>query len=506
MATAAGPASGPLGATVARGALWTIGAAGANKVVTLGGQFALAWLLVPEDFGVAAMALSVGALTTVLSSYHLGFVLIQRRVRIRENAGQVFWLALALGMTAGILLAFLAPLGARILGEPRVVPLILVVAVASPVQAFSVVFSAALSQDLRFRAISLTNFGSGLLYTGLAVVLAATGSGAMALVLPILAQAIYSAIVMRALTGPVVLGRPLPRRWPTFLAPAFLLMVSTAFEAIRTQGTPLVIGAIHGPSVTGLFSWGFAMATQAVFLVAASLMGVFFPSLAKLNEEPRRQAQAFLRASRMLLLITGFVCSLQFLAAPWFVETLFEPKWHASVTVVRTASLGLLFQPMAVLTTALLLARERNRPLVLLSAGMASMALLGALAGAVMGGVGEIALAVSLAFAAGNVLAGAVGYASIGAAPWSMVMDVARMGAPAAGALVTGQVVQMLAPADGGVIVPALSVILGVCAFYVVGRQVCPDELRTLRESLVRVVRPSREVRTGLRGIERSRA
>jgi hypothetical protein len=113
-----------LGTTVLKGSIWTVSAAAANKIVTLLGQLALAWLLVPDDFGLAALALSFSTIATLFSAASFRTLLIQRREDFTKLSSDVFWLGLCVQVIGGLLIFFLAPFGAQWFGDERVASLI----------------------------------------------------------------------------------------------------------------------------------------------------------------------------------------------------------------------------------------------------------------------------------------------------------------------------------------------------------------------------------------------
>src|SRR5712692_5445687 len=374
-----------VGAQAARGAFWTILFSVLNKCVTLGSQIALAWFLLPEDMGVVALTLSITSVVSTFCAFNLAKVLIQRRDSFQQDAGQVFWLALAMNVTASLLLVALSPIGASLFKEPRVTSLTLVAA-AIPFMALPTIYVAALYRDLRFKSIAMIQFGEGALRSGAAVALAALGGGALSLVLPLVPGAIYSTVAFRWAAGRLPLSRPAPRTWPALLTPALWLMLQTLFVAVQAHGTNFVIGITHNSTVAGFYFWGFSISSQAMFLLAANLQGVLFPVLSKVNDDPLRQYLAFRKACQALTVIAVPVCVLQTVLARPLIELAFADRWARSIPVVEWLSLGFLTQSLTVLASSLLLARGRFglcAALTGLSAAMVTAAAtIGALTGA----------------------------------------------------------------------------------------------------------------------------
>lgn len=115
------PRTASLGTQAVGGAFWTLLFSALNKVITFGGQIALAWFLLPEDMGLAGMALSVASIVSIVSGTNLTILLIQRKETFEENASEIFWLSLTMNIIATLFLVTVSPLAGHLFKEPRVV-------------------------------------------------------------------------------------------------------------------------------------------------------------------------------------------------------------------------------------------------------------------------------------------------------------------------------------------------------------------------------------------------
>jgi O-antigen/teichoic acid export membrane protein len=437
---AAAPAveAAPVGNQAARGALWTIFFSALNKTVTLGAQTALAWFLLPEDFGLVALTLSIASFASLVCGSNLKNLLIQRSANFDQEASQVFWLSLTLNVIAAGLLLLLSPVAGSLLHQPRIVPLILVAALAAPLQALPTIYAASLNRQLRFRQIAAIHFGTGLVQNGSAVLLAWWGLGAYALVLPLLLMALFLAVAFRLAAGRIPLGRPQPRLWCSMFSPVSWLMLNALFASTQIYGANFVIGLTHAsPAITGFYYWGFSVSSQAIFLLATNLQGVLFPILSKLNEDTARQLHALRKACQMLLVLTAPVCVLQILLAQPVIALLFRDRWLPSVPVVQWLSAALITQPLGLLASSMLLARGRFRRLASTNALSAILLVVAAAVGAQCGDHAVIARFTSGALLLANAVAGWVVYREFGLGLKDLLGTAA---APVGAALVAGAV------------------------------------------------------------------
>lgn len=387
-----------VGARTAEGAFWTIGFAVLNKAVAFASQIALAWFLLPKDVGLVGMALSITSIAALISGMNLKNVLIQRQEHFEREVGQVFWLSLLMGLTGSLLLVAAAPVAGHIFNDQRVVPLILLISISNFLGSAPAVYSAVLSRDLRFRPVATMHLIAGLTNNLGAVALAALGFGPHSLILPLIASAAFALAAHRLYAGRVVIPRPAPAQWPGLLRPAGLLMLNSMLVALFAYGANFMIGVQHNATVAGYYFWGFSIASQAVFLLAANLQGVLFPALTKLNAEPKRQSEAFRKSCLVLLVATVPMCVLQMLLAEPAIRLLFHARWLPAAGVVQALSIGLLTKAININASALLMAHGAFGALCWLTGASALLTL------AAAGVAGSFGDHTTVAFAVGGVM------------------------------------------------------------------------------------------------------
>jgi O-antigen/teichoic acid export membrane protein len=404
-----------VGGRAARGAFWTLAFSILGKCATLGCQIGLAWFLTPEHFGLASLALSVTALTSITGGTNLKNILIHRGNRFESEAGQVFWLSLTLSVSAGVLLAVSAPLAAQIFHEPRVIPLLYILALTAPFQSLPTIYSASLGRQLRFKASAAVHFIGAFAQSSFAVFLAWQGYGVYSLILPVLAVALVMAVTFRLVAGPIAIERPVLSRWRNLLSPMSWLMTNSLLLILQTYGVTLVIGSVEKSATTaGFYSWGYAVASQAVFLLATNLQSVLFPVLTRLQHDPDRQFEAFRQSGRTLLAVVIPLCLAQTIFGPKIISLLFHERWNDAIPVIQWLSVGLCLQPLSTLTTSLLLARGGYRTLAALNGGFACCIPVAALIGAHLGNQHQIAICVGLSLVLMNLVSGAVAVRTLG--------------------------------------------------------------------------------------------
>lgn len=113
---------------IARGAGWMVLSRAVDRSMGLISTLVLARLLIPGDFGIVAMSMSVVALIELLSAFNLSLALIQRHEPPRELFDTAWTLNLLLAVGCALLMCALAYPAALFFREPRLALVILALA------------------------------------------------------------------------------------------------------------------------------------------------------------------------------------------------------------------------------------------------------------------------------------------------------------------------------------------------------------------------------------------
>ncbi len=386
----------------AEGAAWNISLAFSNKIITGIGQVILVWLLKPSDMGLAGMAMAIAGFTAFLSAGWLGDVLVQRGNYARE-AGQGFWLSIGLYFSMGLLICAIAS-GIYLFGQRDLFGLLLTMGICSLASVFSPVLYGHLKNDLDFKNMAVANLLEGFAYTGFSVVLAKFGFGPYSLILPALPRAVIGSAYIFWREGFPSIEAPRFDLINELLRPTLSLSLTGFCIGLQMQAPVFFVGLVTNSTTTGLFAWGWTIASQAVFLFAVNLRQVLMPVIAKMTMDQVRQSIASLKAARVLTIFLTLVCGSQAILAKPILFNFFPEKWHDAYRVITWISLSLGFQGILISCSAWLNAIGQYKNLLLVNAGQAILASIGAFWGAKLNALEGAAVGASLGMGLGGFL------------------------------------------------------------------------------------------------------
>jgi len=324
-----------------------LGWSGLSQVLRQGLQIGisilLARLVAPGDFGALAMVMVFSGFAASFSDLGLGAALVQKQDAQPRHAATVFCLHLAVGILLALLLAGTAPLIAGFYHNPRLTALCRGIAPVFVLNAFSGVPMAQLQKVMAFRQIARIETSAMLAAGVTAVFFALNGWGIWSLVI----QALLAAAITAILSS-------LQSRWHLSLAFDIsawreLSRFSSALTGynfinywIRNLDN-LIVGKFIGPVALGLYSRAYNLMLYPITQVSGTVSRVMFSAMASIQDQTGRLREIYLRAARLIALVTFPIMAGMSVLADLFVVTIFGPAWADAAGVLRIlAAVGML--------------------------------------------------------------------------------------------------------------------------------------------------------------------
>lgn len=325
-------------AVLLRGVVWM----GITRVVVnaigLISAVVLARLLMPEDFGLVALASAAAAIFTAISELSLSKALVQHADPQADHFHTVWTMNAIRGLLLALVIVALGPLAAYFYGDPRLAAVMAGFAVGSLVSGLINPQLALFERRLEFRQWILLSGGEKLAGFVASTVVAVIYHSYWALVVgTVTSQAIR--VVVSYLLIPY---RPTVRlnRYRELLSFSIWLTFGQCIQAISWRADPLLLGAFLPTKVVGYFGMGSRVSNLVVTESLQPVMEVLFPGFVQIRNDPDRLRQAYLRAQGMLCLVAlpigfGFAA----VSKP-FVMVFLGEQWLPILPVIRVFAIA----------------------------------------------------------------------------------------------------------------------------------------------------------------------
>jgi O-antigen/teichoic acid export membrane protein len=362
------------------------------------GTIVLARLLRPADFGLLAFGFAILLLGNYLATAGLGAALVRRpeeptRAELGNVLGYQLLATVALASAIGVV-------GLMVGGAGEIAA---IMAVSLPLTAMRVPTGVMLERHLRYGPMVRAEILETVVYNGGAIALVLAGAGVWGVAAATVTGPLVGTVILVA-GGPV--GIPRPRfSWPE-LRP--IVRFGLTFQSVslastvRDQGLNVVVGAVGGAGVLGIWALGYRL-LQTVLVLLEALWRVSFPAMARLVEMGDDATRLLERALRLSSVAIGIPVAVLAGTAGAFVPTVFGAHWASTIPVLPLGAAALMISgPVSTTVTGFLFAKGDAGSVlrvVLLQAGLwigVSAALLPFL-GATAAGIGMICGALSVA-------------------------------------------------------------------------------------------------------------
>ena len=328
-----------------RGMVWVAWGSGAMAVLKVVVLVLLTRLLSPADFGLVGAALVVIGFSLNFSQVGLGPAVVQRSVLEPRHVSTAFVASTALGFIVGAVIWLCAPLIAQFFHMEHLTPVVRWLALVFPISGVGTVPDSLLTRDLRFRLIANRDVlayavGYGVIGIGLALL----GWGVWALVTAQLAQTALRTAILLWAAHPFVSARP---TWASFLE---LMEYGVGQSAARmgvilaNQLDNMVVGRWLGTIALGLYSRAYQLMAVPTGLLGDVLDRVLFPTMARVQDDPRRLGSAYLQGVAVMALVTLPAGVIIAVVAPDLIRVAFGARWEGLVPPFQILALGMMFR------------------------------------------------------------------------------------------------------------------------------------------------------------------
>lgn len=352
--------TGDLSGRSVRGGVVTMAGQLVKMAVQFGTTVILARLLLPEAFGLVAM---VAVLLTFLETFKdlgLSAATVQRPSISHAEVSALFWVNVALGAAAGLLMVPLAPLLARFYDEPALLHITLAFGAGFLISGLSTQHLALLRRQMRFSLLAGIQMGAEIVAMIAAVAAALAGADYWALVIQRLVWAVCLAVGGWLSCGwrP---GRPAPLRTVRdLLGFGGNVTGSNLANLLVRNLDQILIGWYWGATPLGYYDRAYKVLLVPISSLNFPLFSVAMPMLSRLADQPERYRRAYLRVVEKLNMATMPAAALLVAAPDLVVHLLFGPRWAPAAPIMAWLGVATLYQPILQTFGWLLMTQNRT--------------------------------------------------------------------------------------------------------------------------------------------------
>jgi len=342
----------------------SLGTQGAKFLLNLMSTIILARLLMPEDFGIVAMVMSVSGFFMMLKDAGLSTVVIQKDLITHEQVSNLFWLNIIFSTGLSLTMATIAYPVSWFYKEPRLVNITLALSIIFFIFGSSFQHQALLKRQLKFKTIAAIEIGSMASGFITGVFMALHGYKYWSLI----GQNIALALMTCLLTWYFSNWRPsfFTRNCGTIPLLNFGINLTGAslLQAISRMLEYFLIGRFYGAQALGIYSRANALLMNPLQQLLSPLSNVFIPVLSRLQTDEKRYRNIFLQIYETMAILIFPASGLLMIISDPLINIVLGPKWHEAAPIFTLFTILAIYAPLSGATIWLFTSQGRGNDLI----------------------------------------------------------------------------------------------------------------------------------------------
>lgn len=325
--------SSGIGRRMAVGAIWMVALRSARRVIGVVSTIILARLLVPEDFGIVAIASAAIALFEFMSKLSLDLALISKQEVDRDYYDTAFTLQFLRGLIITVLVVGAAGPAAIFFEEPRLENVFYVLAVAVMIDTFVNIRIVDFFKDFNLRKNFQLSVTSALASFATKLTLALIWESYWALVAGFIAES----IVRVGLSYWLIPYKPrfCLVHWRWLFNFSKWLMIGNFCEYLSGTLDRFVLGKFVDANTLGLYVASFEISNLPTTNLVLPIQGALFPGYAKIADDLAKLRDSYLNSMAFILMLAVPAGVGIGVAADSIIRVMLGENWLGAIPLLK---------------------------------------------------------------------------------------------------------------------------------------------------------------------------
>ena len=345
----------------AKGFLWTFIESFGSKLINLAVFVLFARFLLPEDFGVFAIAKVFVDFTGVFVQHSFGSVLIQKEDLNKPDKDTAFWTTIGIGSLLFILFFFTSPLVASLYGKDELTIILQLLSISLLILSLDAVPTALLKRDFKFKALALRVLISELIAGLIASYFLFQGYGLYTLVIYHLTSVSIKVLLLLALSVYTPSLNFSLKSLSQLYAFGLNIIGVRISEYVSKRGDDAIVGFFLGSHLLGVYVIAYKIMRVSENLLARVITKLLFPIFSRMQDDDERFANAFGKVLQTVLIIIVPTFTIIAFNAEFLIIRFFGEEWSEAVIIMQLLMIAGIFQILSGLYRQAIISKGRPR-------------------------------------------------------------------------------------------------------------------------------------------------
>ncbi len=322
-----------VGQKMAKGAAWMVFFKFTERSIGLISTIILARLLIPEDFGVIAMAMSIIAVLELLGAFGFDVAIIQNQSAQRKHYDTAWTYNVIFAIGGSLTLVLLASPAATFYNEARLEDVIYFLALGNLIKGFENIGVLEFRKKMTFNKEFNFQLGKKLAGFFTTVPLAFFLGSYWALVAGMLVGWTMG-VILSFVLHPYRPRLSLAASHELFHFSKWLL-ITNVFNFVKIRSADFIIGRISGSQALGLFTISYEISNLPTTELVAPINRAVFPGYAKISHDMAALHQGFLKVLGMIAIFALPAGAGIAATSEPLVLVFLGPKWADAIPLIQ---------------------------------------------------------------------------------------------------------------------------------------------------------------------------
>ncbi|MBN1273258.1 MAG: lipopolysaccharide biosynthesis protein [Candidatus Aminicenantes bacterium] len=323
-----------LSTKVIHGGLWITALRISNKLLSFIRIPILAWLLRPEDFGLAGIAALTIAIIQTFTQPGLAIALIRKKGNIRPYLDTIWMVSVIRSVCIFALIILSAPYVAVFFDAPEAEAVIRVFSITILIVGFRNPAVLYFQRELDFKKQYMYEFSTALANLIVSGVAAVVLRNVWALVLGAIAGSVTRCFMSYVLRPYKPRFRLDKEKFLELFEFGKWVLGSSMLYFLVSQGDDIVLGKLFGVTMLGLYQMAYTLSDLPTTQISQIIGDVTFPAYSRIQDDKQRLRRAYEKVLQLVLMGTAALAGGLFILAPEFTSIFLGPKWTNIVPIL----------------------------------------------------------------------------------------------------------------------------------------------------------------------------
>jgi len=332
---------------VLSGLRWSAVAKGVDVTFSFIVSIVLARLLLPDDFGLIAMAGVFTGVSNIILQFGTGSSIIQRQEKDTFFESSIFWFNVMTGLAIMMVAVLIAPLIARLYDEAIVKTIIYFQSINIILTSVGIVPQAVLEREINYYPLTVTKFVSQIVGSTAGIGMAYLGFGVWSLVSHSLITNV-SYIVLLWIFSPFSLKFNFRKEnINQIFGFSSSITATKLLNYFQRQGDNFVIGIMLGSTALGYYSKAYSFLLAPIKYISGFVSPVSFSMMSKLNKiDIKRLKNFFLVNIQAHAMVYFPIAVLIYIWSDHLIPLILGDQWNPIIPLVKIFSIIIVYQSL----------------------------------------------------------------------------------------------------------------------------------------------------------------